>query len=55
MKRSVHIPHLRIYRAEPSKTRSFNSIITQKHMDNAVITVSLFGLLSAMAFLFTMS
>lgn len=55
MKHSIHTAHLRIYRPEPPKTTSISSIFTQKNMDNAVITASIFGLLSAMAFLLTMS
>lgn len=51
MKHSVPCTHLQIYHAPVRETNRF---LTQKNMDLAVIVVSFAGLISAMAFLFTM-
>lgn len=46
---------LSIYRPAPRKAAEFCLLFTQKNMDIAVILVSLAGLISAAAFLITMS
>lgn len=52
MKHSETCTHLRIYHAPAPEVNRF---FTQKNMDLAVMIVSIAGLISAMAFLLTLS
>ena len=55
MKRIVQRAHLHIYQPKARITASLSRMITAKGIDTAVIAVSVAGLLSAFAFLITMS
>ncbi|MDO5545818.1 MAG: hypothetical protein Q4F81_08350 [Eubacteriales bacterium] len=55
MKLFARNTHLHIYHAMGRQTVAHSQHITQKNVDVAVILASIAGLLSAMAFLITMS